>query len=147
MKFKDNKFSKYFNLILEQEDIALQATSDDDEQALQQGLDPETNPEDFDVEPKPLEPQVKVIQKLEEYINKIEEFSTVLNGDGDVGESLNKYINEVDREGSVLQGISRESNKVTTVAENLASLAEAFRGQLLVAMRKQREKEAVREEY
>lgn len=148
----NNKFRKYFDIILEQdapaadETPADQATPEDDQAALEQGLDTDTKPEDFDVEPENLGIQTGVVKKLNEYITKIEEFSAFLN-DPNKSDSLNKYINEVDKEGSVLKGISRETSKVTTVAENLASLAEAFRGQLLVAMRKYREKQAATEEF
>lgn len=144
-KIHENKFHKYFNILLEQDIPAEEATPLDDQQALEQGLDKDTDPSEFDVAPVELGIQSNTVKKVTEFIKKIEEFSTFLNSE--TGESINKFINEVDKEGSVLQGISRESGKVTTVAENLASLAEAFRGQLMVAMRKHREKEAAREDF
>lgn len=149
---KTNKFRKYFGVILEQdapaakeETPAAEATPQDDEKALEQGLDAGTEAKDFSVEPVDIGVQSGVVKKITEFITKIEEFSKFLNSENT--DSINKYINEIDKEGSILKGISRESSKVTTVAENLASLAEAFRGQLLVAMRKHREKQAATEEF
>jgi hypothetical protein len=146
---KNNKFKKYFNTVLEQAeatDIAPdEVNPETDQAALEQGLDPETDPKEFDVKPVDIGIQSGVVKKITDFIQKIEEFSKFLNSENT--ESINKYINEIDKEGSILKGISRESSKVTTVAENLASLAEAFRGQLLVAMRKHREKEAASEDF
>lgn len=143
---KNNKFHKYFNIVIEQDVPAEDSAPIDDQQALEQGLEPETDPADFNVKPINPEIQSKSLDKITDFILKIEEFSSFLN-DPDNESSLNNFLNIVDKEGSLLQGISRESNKVTTVAENLASLAEAFRGQLMVAKRKFREKQTAREDF
>lgn len=147
----ENKFRRFFNLVLEQdappatEDPALNATPEDDAAALEQGLEADTAPEDFDVEPKTVESQTGPVKKIMEFITKMEEFKSFLNDEQ--GDSVNKFINEIDKEGSILQGISSESNKVTTVAENVASLIEAFNGAVLKGLRKEREKQAAMDEF
>ena len=149
---ENNKYRKFFNMLLEQEDAspapeipAADASPEEDEAALEKGLDPGTAPEDFDVKPVDIGVQSGIVNKIKEFITKIEDFSKFLNDE--VGDSVNKFINEVDKEGSIVKGIASESSKVTTVAENLAGLAEAFKGKLLVGLRKHRENQASIQEF
>jgi len=149
---ENNKYRKFFNMLLEQESDstasevpASAATPEEDEAALEKGLDPGTAPEEFDVKPVDIGIQSGTVNKIKEFITKIEEFSKFLNDEA--GDSVNKFINEADKEGSIVKGISSESSKVTTVAETLAGLAEAFKGKLLVSLRKHRENQAAIQEF
>ena len=83
--------------------------------------------------------------KFKDIIAEFEQFAQYLNSDQ--SDSVNKFLNAIDRDGSIFSGVSRETNKVTTVAESLAALAEAMRGYVLTGQRKQREQEAALSEY
>lgn len=87
----------------------------------------------------------KHLQKFKDIIAEFEQFAQYLNSDQ--SDSVNKFLNAIDRDGSIFSGVSRETNKVTTVAESLAALAEAMRGYVLTGQRKQREQEAALSEY
>ena len=86
-----------------------------------------------------------VFKKLTTIISKIDEFVDFLNNEST--DSVNKFVNEVDKEGSILKGISSETGKISTVAENLAALGEAFRTYILTGTRKEKEKQRAMVDY
>lgn len=117
-----------------------------DEIALQQGLDQDTAPDAFnDVPDVPVETSEmstvgKSTQQLNDWINKIEDFTEYLNGLSP--NSINYELNRADCS-TIMADVQRsETKKISRVAQDLSSLAQSLKQYLLGAERKTREAQA-----
>jgi hypothetical protein len=117
-----------------------------DELALQQGLDQDTAPDAFnDVPDVPVETSEmsavgKSTQQLNDWINKIEDFTEYLNGLSP--NSINYELNRADCS-TIMADVQRsETKKISRVAQDLSSLAQSLKQYLLGAERKTREAQA-----
>lgn len=117
-----------------------------DELALQQGLDQDTAPDAFnDVPDVPVETSEmsavgKSTQQLNDWITKIEDFTEYLNGLSP--NSINYELNRADCS-TIMADVQRsETKKISRVAQDLSSLAQSLKQYLLGAERKTREAQA-----
>jgi len=131
-----NNYEKVFKTVLAEERGTIPDFSQDS-QAFNASLDPNTNPDTFNVEPQAPGYSQRYAEKAKSWIKKIEDFSEWINGT-EAG-SLNKQINDLDVEGGPLEGISKSSHTLTKIAEDLAALTETLKGYILSADRKNKE--------
>lgn len=117
-----------------------------DEMALQQGLDQDTDPAAFNDVPDVPVPNAetsavgKSTQQLNDWITKIEDFTEYLNGLSP--NSINYELNRADCS-TIMADVQRsETKKISRVAQDLSSLAQSLKQYLLGAERKQREAQA-----
>lgn len=145
---KDNLYSKRFKTLLEQEDVLPPEdfNAEADAAALDKSMEGDITPDDFNTDTSGLaNPRQKYMKRIEEIIQRFEEFARYLNSEDE--DSVNQFLNAVDKDGSIFAGMSRETGKVTTVAESLAALSESFRGYMLTGQRKLRDQEAALAEF
>jgi hypothetical protein len=75
---------------------------------------------------------------VKNYIMKLDEFADTLNG-VDTG-SLQQMVTDIDRNGSLFQGISREtSTKIIKLAEQARELSEVLKGFIINSAKRQRD--------
>lgn len=136
-------FSNTFRKIIVEEDDMLPPSEAEDNEALEAGLEPETDPSTFnDVPDNPMggieaNATTDSVGKLNQWITKIEEFIEYLNGLSP--NSVNFELNRADCS-SIMSDVQRsESKKISRVAQDLSSLSEALKQYLLGAERKARE--------
>ena len=146
---KDDLYTKRFKTLLEQ-DIPLPPEDFDaegDAAALDNSMEGEIGPEDVGAQEVPgvSNTRARYMQRIEDIIARFEEFAKYLNSEDE--DSVNQFLNAVDKDGSIFAGMSRETGKVTTVAESLAALSESFRGYMLTGQRKLRDQEAALAEF
>lgn len=99
-----------------------------DEEAWKRTLDKNTNPADFDAATNPaLKLDTEGVQKAREWIKKLEDMATFINGMDE--NSLNSQINALEMRNSIpFKGIVRRKEKqITDIAEKLRALAELFK--------------------
>lgn len=141
------RYSNKFKKLLEQEEPIApdEITPEGDVEAFDDALGDTTSPDQFSTDPGLAGLRSKHMAKFQDIINRFEEFAKYLNSDSE--DSVNLFLNAVDKDGSIFTGVSRETGKITTVAESLAALSEALRGYVLTGQRKQREQESAMAEY
>lgn len=142
-----NIYYKKFKKIIEEElsEEVPEIDPEIEEDRMNATMEDETSPEDFSTELSIAGLRQKYIQRFQDIISEFERFAAYLNSDEE--DSVNKFLNAVDKDGSIFAGVSRETNKVTTAAESLASLAESMRGYILTGQRKLRDQEAALAEF
>ena len=99
-----------------------------DEEIWKKSLDKDTNPADFDAATNPaLKLDTEGVQKAREWIKKLEDMATFINGMDE--NSLNSQINALEMRNSIpFKGIVRRKEKqITDIAEKLRALAELFK--------------------
>jgi hypothetical protein len=99
-----------------------------DEEIWKRSLDKDTNPTDFDGATNPaLKLDTEGVQKAREWIKKLEDMATFINGMDE--NSLNSQINALEMRNSIpFKGIVRRKEKqITDIAEKLRALAELFK--------------------
>ena len=99
-----------------------------DEEMWKKSLDKDTNPADFDAATNPaLKLDTEGVQKAREWIKKLEDMATFINGMDE--NSLNSQINALEMRNSIpFKGIVRRKEKqITDIAEKLRALAELFK--------------------
>ena len=95
-------------------------------------------PDNYDVEPAPIQQPVGDAGSIKSYIMKLEEFADSLNG-VDSG-SLQQMVTDMDRQGSLFQGISREtSSDIIKLAEQTRQLSEILKGFIINSAKRQRD--------
>ncbi len=142
---KNKIFEQHLLKLLEAEDeLGLDPVGD--EAALAAGLDDGPAPAEFTDTPGPPVPSPaesetgRATGKLNDWIQRIEEFIEYLNGLSP--DSMNYELNRADCS-TIMADVQRsESKKISRVAQDLSSLSEALKQYLLGAERKQREAEA-----
>lgn len=137
MKF--NSLYKQVFLTEQDEPIVPDAGTDvvaDDSAADSTGGVP--TPDNYNVEPAPVATPAGDAGTLKTHIVKLEEFADYLNGvDSD---SLQKIVTDLDRNGSLFQGISREtSREIIRIAEQLTGLSEILKGFVINSVKRSRD--------
>lgn len=95
-------------------------------------------PDNYDVEPAPIQQPVGDTGSIKNYILKLDEFADTLNG-VDTG-SLQQMVTDMDRPGSLFQGISREtSSDIIKLAEQARQLSEILKGFIINSAKRQRD--------
>jgi len=129
-----SKYEKIFNKLISEED----AVNMSDEEAFNNSFEDENNIDDFNTEPGGAAGfESNYVEKAKEWISRIDDFSNWLNSTD--GKSLSKQFNDLDRDGSVFQGISKASQTLIRISENLAALTKTIEGYVVQAPKKQRE--------
>jgi hypothetical protein len=140
MKF-DSLFKTVF--LTEQDELPLpqdETAPVGDEAATEEPLanDGVPVPDNYDVEPVPVQQPVGDAGSVKNYIIKLDEFADNLNG-VDSG-SLQQMVTDMDRNGSLFQGISREtSTKIIKLAEQARELSEVLKGFIINSAKRQRD--------
>lgn len=136
-------FSNYFQKIILEDGPLAEPDPVMDDQALEAGLDSETDPEAFNDVPDNPQGEIQAtgttdsVGKLNQWIVEIEKFIEYLNGLSP--DSVNFELNRADCS-SIMSDVQRsESKKISRVAQDLSSLSEALKQYLLGAERKARE--------
>jgi len=129
----------YSRLFVSEADTApLDIDQQDPEQPEASGRDVSNIPvpDNYDVEPMPTPVIKNNTPELQEYITKLNDFLTLLNGIGN--KSLQKFVAEIDIPNTVLSGISKQTAQdVTRLAEQVASLIQTLQSSVnLIAIRK-----------
>ncbi len=122
-------YSKKFNRALNEQDDVEDIEMTDDE-AMASTLDPETNPEEFDVE-TPDAPiaggQKEMYDELYSWIGEMDKFSNYLNG---TDSSIQTKLNGAEDD-TLFDSISNaETKKIARVAMEISSLSEILKGYL-----------------
>ena len=128
-----------------QDDINL-GGPEEEEAAIQNTLDPQTDPAALTVPDNPeialkQQQNERTIQTLNTWISEISNFIEYLNGTEDG--SVNFAINSADCD-SLMTDIQRsESKKISRLAQDLSSLEESLKQYLLLARKKQTSRESI----
>ncbi len=95
-------------------------------------------PDSFDVDPAPLASPAGDAGTVKNHVMKLDQFADELNGI-DTG-SLQQMVTDLDKQGSLFQGISREtSSKIIKLAEQARELSEIFKGFIINSAKRQRD--------
>jgi hypothetical protein len=138
--------SLYKTVFITEQDVAL--PEDDltpvadqmssEEPAPEQDGDGIPVPDNYDVEPAPVQQPAGDAGSVKNYIMKLDEFADTLNGVD--SESLQQMVTDMDRNGSLFQGISREtSTKIIKLAEQARELSEVLKGFIINSAKRQRD--------
>jgi hypothetical protein len=121
------------------EDFTPEANKED----FQKSLEPETNPEQFDVEGSPTELTTDTINSIREWSSKLDDFAGFLNDPS--SESLHKILADGDRAGSLLRGVTRKaSDSITRIAGEVEKLKEILNTYIITAPKKLRDTEQLK---
>jgi predicted transcriptional regulator len=121
------------------EDFTPEANKED----FQKSLEPETNPEQFDVEGSPTELTTDTINSIREWSGKLDDFASFLNDPS--SESLHKILADGDRAGSLLRGVTRKaSDSITRIAGEVEKLKEILNTYIITAPKKLRDTEQLK---
>lgn len=130
-----NYGNRFKRVLVEQDDTEIT-----DKEAMAQTLDKGTSPEDFDVNAPPAGVEVvptmsavqkKMYEQLKGWIDRIDEFSTYLNGTGP--ESIQSQLNAAEPDTLFDKISTAETKKIARVAVELTSLNEMLKGYLATA--------------
>lgn len=130
-----NYGNRFKRVLVEQDDTEIT-----DKEAMVQTLDKGTSPEDFDVNAPPAgveavptmsAVQKKMYEQLKGWIDRIDEFSTYLNGTGP--ESIQSKLNAAEPDTLFDKISTAETKKIARVAVELTSLNEMLKGYLATA--------------
>jgi superfamily I DNA and RNA helicase len=140
--FKD-QFDKLLTEDLEETPSKYDDLSDDPDQsqeAFEDTLDDETNPEDYDINPNDVRKIGREnIAEATKWVQILNDFADLINSVKDK-DSLNNFLNRVDREGSAFRGIVRSQGKRTTrIAEEAAAMAQVIESHIIGYDKKERE--------
>ena len=127
MSLYQNRFKKFLS---EQDEQDIEMT---DQEAMASTLDPETSPEDFDVQaPASGEGAIgaqskQMYEELSGWIEEMDRFSAYLNGTSD---SIQTSLNAAEPD-TIFDSISNaETKKIARVAMEISSLSEILKGYL-----------------
>jgi hypothetical protein len=130
-----NYGNRFKRVLIEQDETELS-----DQDAMMQTLDKGTSPEDFDVDAPPAGAeavptmsavQKKMYEQLKGWIDRIDEFSTYLNGTGP--DSIQSKLNSAEPDTLFDKISTAETKKIARVAVELTSLNEMLKGYLATA--------------
>lgn len=121
-------------------------TPETNKQDFTNALEPETNPEQFDVEGVSADLTAETINTIKEWSKKLDDFAEFLNNpDSATSEgkpSLHKILSDGDRSGSLLRGITRKaSDSITRIAGEIEKLKEILNTYIITAPKKLRDTE------
>ena len=126
MSLYQKRFKKFLS---EQDDENTELT---DQEAMASTLEPETSPEDFDVDvpagDDPVSTQSKqMFEELSSWINEMDRFGDYLNG---TANSIQTSLNSAEPD-TIFDSISNaETKKIARVAMEVSSLSEILKGYL-----------------
>ena len=128
MSLYQKRFKKFLS---EQDDENTELT---DQEAMASTLDPETSPDEFDVDvpeaggDSPINTQSKqMFDELNSWITEFDRFSEYLNGTADI---IQTSLNAAEPD-TIFDSISNaETKKIARVAMEISSLSEIFKGYL-----------------
>ena len=127
MSLYQKRFKKFLS---EQDDEDIELT---DQEAMASTLDPDTSPEDFDVDVPsnsegPISSQSRqMFEELNGWIQEMDRFSDYLNGTSD---SIQTSLNAAEPD-TIFDSISNaETKKIARVAMEISSLSEILKGYL-----------------
>jgi hypothetical protein len=126
MSLYQKRFKKFLS---EQDDENTELT---DQEAMASTLEPETSPEDFDVDAPagddPVSTQSKqMFEELSSWINEMDRFGDYLNG---TSNSIQTSLNSAEPD-TIFDSISNaETKKIARVAMEVSSLSEILKGYL-----------------
>lgn len=130
MSLYQKRFKKF---LFEQDDEDIELDPEmTDQEAMASTLDPETSPEDFDVDAPQGEGAIskqsrEMYEELNSWIAKMDEFSNYLNGTTD---SIQTSLNAAEAD-TIFDSISNaETKKIARVAMEVSSLSEILKGYL-----------------
>jgi len=129
------RFEKTFKKLLTEEPIVQNQSPDAN--VWKKSFDEPKNIEQFETDPSIAGFQTRYVEKAKTWIAKLEEVAEWLNGTE--ADSLNKQFNDLDKEGSIFNGVSSHSKKLTNIAGDLVGLAETIKGYILTADKKEKE--------
>lgn len=140
--FKD-QFDKLLTEDLEEKPSRYDDLGDDPDQsqdAFEDTLDDDTNPEDYDINPNDVRKIGREnIAEATKWVQILNDFADLINSVKDK-DSLNNFLNRVDREGSAFRGIVRSQGKRTTrIAEEAAAMAQVIESHIIGYDKKERE--------
>lgn len=121
-------------------DSEIEETVEGPNEEIEELVEDDINPDnDFE---NPAKRQQKYVDVAKQWIKKLDEFAEHLNGvDLENGLSLNGFFNEIDRQGSIFNGISKQSNQVVKIAEAIKTLSETLKGYIINSKTKARQLE------
>lgn len=115
-------------------------TPENDKEAFEKSLEPETPEGAYDIEGIPAEVVTKNIEEIEKWSHKLDEFTSMLN-DPNI-DSLHKFLSDNDKAGSLLRGIMRKSSdNITRTTGELDKLKEVLNSFIITAPKKLRDTE------
>lgn len=118
-------------------------TPEKNQEDFQKSLEPETSPEQFDVEGAPTEMTTDTINAIREWSSKLDKFASFLNNPSE--ESLHKILSDGDRAGSLLRGVTRKaSDSITRIAGEIEKLKEILNTYIITAPKKLRDTEQIK---
>lgn len=118
-------------------------TPEKNQEDFQKSLEPETNPEQFDVEGAPTEMTTDTINAIRDWSSKLDDFASFLNDPS--SESLHKILADGDRAGSLLRGVTRKaSDSITRIAGEVEKLKEILNTYIITAPKKLRDTEQLK---
>lgn len=109
---------------------------------FKQSLEPETSPDNYDVQG--IDPNITAdaIQKVHDWASKLDEFAKFLNNPD--SQSLHSILATQDRPGSLLKGSTRKaSDSITRIAGEISKLSETLNQFVILAPKKQRDMQSV----
>lgn len=118
-------------------------TPEKNQEDFKNSLEPETDPDKFDVEGVSPEFAVQNVEKIAEWSKKLDEFAQFLNSPEE--DSLHKILADNDRAGSLLRGITRKaSDSITRIAGEIEKLKEILNTYINTAPKKLRDTEQLK---
>lgn len=139
--------SRFFNMLNEApEDLPADPTSDVEQQAVSDTMEPQTDVSQLDVPDNPeialkQQQSARTIQTLETWIGEVENFIDYLNGTEEG--SINYTLNSSDCD-SLLTDVQRsESKKISRLAQDMSSLSESLKQYLMLARRKETSRDSI----
>jgi hypothetical protein len=95
-------------------------------------------PDNYDVEPVPVQQPMGDAGSIKNYIMKLDGFADELNSTDT--SSLQQIITDIDRPGSLFQGISREvSGDIIKLAKQVRDVSEILKGFIINSAKRQRD--------
>lgn len=118
-------------------------TPEKNKEDFEASLEPETSPDQFDVEGAPAEMTSETINAIREWSGKLDEFASFLNDPS--SQSLHKILADGDRAGSLLRGVTRKaSDSITRIAGEVEKLKEILNTYIITAPKKLRDTEQLK---
>jgi hypothetical protein len=118
-------------------------TPEQNQKDLENSLEPNTDPSQFDIEGISPELTVENIDKVLKWSKKLDEFALFLNSPTE--DSLHKILADNDRAGSLLRGVTRKaSDSITRITGEIEKLKAVLDTYINTAPKKLRDTEQIR---
>ena len=118
-------------------------TPEQNKEDLNQSLDTNTDPSQFDIEGISPEMTAQNIEKVSEWSKKLDEFASFLNNPRE--ESLHRTLADSDRGGSLLRGVLRKSSdSITRITGEIEKLKAVLDTYINTAPKKMRDQDSLK---